>query len=152
MMEKYKLDNFERENPGAVLDFQNLDLFVSGKVIGMLLSFLGYKSADIQTSKLYTDIQNSPLAKIEYGDEMTLAFLGKLLASLDIGISDTVFVIWDLKSTVDQFDGGILIRYWDYIWYDSSDEGIVLFIPNREIALFITEHGYASILRARLFN
>lgn len=146
-MEKFKLDIFKSENPGLVLDFQNLDLFTSGKIIGMLLSFLGYDSIQIVTSQLFNDIQGRSFSKINYDGEVTTGFLNNLISDLDIDKDDKLFVIWDLKSSVDVFAADTLVRYWNFIWYDTSDEGVLLFIPDRKLGLFVTDRGYISVLR-----
>jgi hypothetical protein len=63
-----------------------------------------------------------------------------LLLNLNISQNSAVYIIWNYNN-VDKINIYILQNYWDYIWYGSSDEICLLYFPDSESLVMITDYG-----------
>lgn len=144
-MDKFKIDIYRSENEGTIFNFETLDDFGSGKLIGMLFSLLEITSYEISTKSFFSYLEGKLADKIFYKDPgVDKDLLYSLSKELLLEGQDNVYIIWDVNSRVDSIKLAELINNWDYIWYDVSDEAIVLFFPISKRIVFITDHGYVS--------
>lgn len=144
-MEPFKIEIFKEENQGKVFDFVSLDEFESGKVVGMLLSLTGITNNKIETPGLFRHLERYIPNKVGYDDKgVGRNFLQSLMSELSVHGSATSCVIWDMASRVDEFKAESLIDDWDYVWYDTSDEALVIYIPENKVVLLVTDHGYVA--------
>lgn len=65
-----------------------------------------------------------------------------LVSKFNLNISeDTIVnVIWDCDS-IDCFELDTLKKYWEYIWYGTSDEMCLLYIPGISFFVVVTDCG-----------
>ncbi|SEL95023.1 hypothetical protein [Parapedobacter koreensis] len=144
-MEPFKVEIFKEENQGKVFGFVSLDEFESGKVVGMLLSLTGITNNRIETPVLFKHLERYIPNKVRYDDKGAgRDFLQSLMSELSIKGSASSYIIWDMVSRVDEFKVESLIDDWDYVWYDTSDEAMVIYIPENKTVLLVTDHGYAA--------
>jgi hypothetical protein len=60
-----------------------------------------------------------------------------VLRAIGIQNEQDVIVIWDYPDDIDKFNVNYLLKYWEDIWFSTSDEVIGLFFPviNRMIVI-----------------
>ena len=51
------------------------------------------------------------------------------------------YLLWEVGEAVDQFRVDDLLRDWEYIWYPTSDEVLVIYIPKVERIILLTDYG-----------
>lgn len=146
-MQAFKLELFRKEYPGQELEFETLDAFQSGKVIGMLCSCFEWSYPTRRSLEFFKYAEE----KCYSGEHLNLMELGNddlesLLKSNGILEDESVYIIWDLETPVDRFKAGTLTKFWDDVWFDVSDDALFLFIPEKRIALFVTHYGLVGIL------
>jgi hypothetical protein len=62
------------------------------------------------------------------------------LTRLELINGKSVIVIWKYPDDMDKFDLRYLIKYWEDIWFSSSDEVICLFFPEIDKMILITHY------------
>ena len=62
------------------------------------------------------------------------------LLKLDISKDGTVYIIWNYND-VDKIKVYVLQQYWDYVWFGTSDEICLLYFPDIESIVMITDYG-----------
>ena len=131
-MEQFKIANFEKSHDFK-LEFTTLTEEMSLNIISEILKHAGGSTNEIVNffSIVAKGISNSFLfnsINSKHGFTDLLEANPKLQ-------TDKLLVIWDNDQPVDSFSTQILAKYWDYIWYGTSDEAMVLFSPNKFIIL-----------------
>src|SRR5690606_28512971 len=97
------------------------------------------------TESFFSYLENEMERKIIYKDDgVSKELLSSLILEIAIKERENVYIIWDIDSSVDKMVLGELLVNWEYIWYDTSDEAMVLYIPSSKVIIFITDHGYIS--------
>lgn len=146
-MEKFKVDIYLSEHDGnEVFKYETLDGFQSGKVIGMLLSLLGITDCAIPSQAFYPFLEKEIDEKIIYNDSVDNGLLSSVFLQITAD-NDDVYIIWDIDCSVDRMRMDDLIDNWEYIWYDTSDEAVILYLPQRKSIVFVTDRGYLSYRR-----
>lgn len=145
-MEKFKVDIYLSEHPGGgVFMYESLTDFQSGKVIGMLFSLLGITDFNIPTQAFYPFLEREIEKKIIYNDSIDSELLSTVIETINSGDNnEDIYIIWDIASCIDKMRIGDLIDNWEYIWYDTSDETAVLYMPNNKSIVIVTDRGYLS--------
>ena len=147
-MEKFKVDIYLSEHDGnEVFKYETLSDFQSGKVIGMLLSLLGITDCNTLTQTFYPFLEQEIDEKIIYKDSADSVLLSSVFSQIATDDNDAVYIIWDIDYRVDRMRLGDLIDNWEYIWYDTSDEAVILYLPQRKSIVFVTDRGYLSYRR-----
>jgi hypothetical protein len=139
-MDDFKIQIFKEEQPEGLLQFTTLNTEDSKWVIGNMLKVAGMSG--INTEQLYTFLFKSLKNEVSYDHEVSVAFLKNLLLTKsDIPPDTLCFVFWDYENGIDLFEVEELLLNWDYIWYDKSDEAMILYFPSQEKLILITDHG-----------
>lgn len=147
-MEKFKVDIYLSEHDGnAVFKYETLSGFQSGKVIGMLLSLLGITDCDTSSQAFYPFLDKEIDEKIIYNDSVDSGVLSTVFSQIATDDNDDVYIIWDIDCSVDRMRLSDLIDNWEYIWYDTSDEAVILYLPHSKNIVFVTDRGYLSYRR-----
>lgn len=147
-MEKFKVDIYLSEHDGnAVFKYEILSGFQSGKVIGMLLSLLGITDCDTSSQAFYSFLDKEIDEKIIYNDSVGSGVLSTVFSQIATDDNDDVYIIWDIDCSVDRMRLSDLIDNWEYIWYDTSDEAVILYLPHSKNIVFVTDRGYLSYRR-----
>jgi serine/threonine protein kinase len=141
-MEKFKLDIFEKNNPSKRIDFWTLNIDDSSWILGLLKKMLENNINISTTERFYQDLEQYLTNEYVDFDEIDESLLINLFRELKIKESTMCFVIWEIESKVNIFEIRELIDKWEYIWYDASDEAMVLFMPGIKQILLITDQGY----------
>lgn len=144
-MESFKLEIFKKENSKGRIDFSTLNTQDSIWVLSLIKDMF-YGRIDVSTTqKFYQDLEDNIDVEHVGFDEIDNCILRDILTEYEINESSLCFVIWEIESSVDLIGFGELIDKWEYIWYDSSDEAMVIFIPGINRLLLVTDHGYIKI-------
>ena len=139
-MEEFKIEILKKEKPEDLLEFTTLNMEDTKWIISNLLKVADLSG--INTEQLYTFLFKSLKNEISYEREVSATFLENLLLTKFNIPSDTLcFVFWDYESGVDLFKVKELLNNWDYVWYDKSDEAMVLYFPSQEKLILVTDHG-----------
>lgn len=147
-MEKFKVDIYLSEHDGnEVFKYETLSDFQSGKVIGMLLSLLGFTDCDTLSQAFYPFLEKEIDEKIIYNDSVDGGLLSTVFSQIVTDDNDDVYIIWDIDCTVDRMRLSDLIDNWEYIWYDTSDEAVILYLLHSKNVVFVTDRGYLSYRR-----
>lgn len=141
-MEDFKNRIFEDEHPGQKMIYRTLSESDSVKVLADISQLV---NADKPlNSKTFFPFLESALTDgiaLDEDDLATNTGLKKIFATANLEKSSPVFVIWSFDELVDTFNFSDLLKYWDYIWYGSSDEAVILFFPSSGFILLITDWG-----------
>jgi hypothetical protein len=144
-MEKYKIEIFKKENSNDTFEFKTLSEFLSGKVIGLLLRHFGFKTMNVTNVDFFRNLETNIRNKIPYGSSgITKVQLENIFSNFRITDDSPIFLIWDLDTMIDYLTLRNLLKYFEYIWYDSSDEALVLFVPEAEFVVLLTDRGYLA--------
>jgi len=146
-MEKFKVDIYRSEHGNEVFKYETLGGFQSGKVIGMLLSLLGITDYNTPAQAFYPFLEKEIGDKIIYNDGVDSGLLSSVFSLITTDDNDDVYIIWDIDCNVDTMRLSDLIDNWEYIWYDTSDEAVILYLPHSKNIIFVTDRGYFSYKR-----
>lgn len=129
-MEQYKLDAFAFDHPEK-LDIWTLDNHLSNVIISGLFKTLDIDIKNAHPFKeVYDKLGNSLIIDSINEKEGFDVLFSKIFIS-QLNDEDQVFLIWNINTPVDICSVKILKKYWDYIWYGSSDEALLLFVPEK---------------------
>ena len=133
-MEKYKLENFQKEYGGKKLNFIPLGSYEVQVFKNRLRNELSVES-ELSLLSLW-EILESTKFNIDTTDN-----LSQIFKNLKINISNdvNVYVIWNLNNEIDFFKYEELSQYWEDIWYDTSDELVLLYAQG--FYILISEWG-----------
>lgn len=147
-MEKFKIDIYLAENKGnEVFQYETLNGFQSGKIIGMLLALFGVTDHATTPQAFYPVIDKELDKKIFYDTIVDSRLLFSIFSKFTTDFNSEVYVVWNIDCDVDRMRLGDLVDYWEYIWYDTSDEAIILYLPQSKNIVFVTDRGYLSYRR-----
>lgn len=145
-MDSYKLDIFRDENPSKALEFLTFNAFDSKWLLDKFLVDIGCLSIVESTQNLFTVVEGLLQKEILYKDCISKTFLKSIFDSKGIKEDSIVFIIWDYNTGVDIFKTSTLLENWDYIWYDTSDEAIILYLPSLKNVFLLSDHGLIKSL------
>ena len=79
---------------------------------------------------------------IEISDINECNTFPKILSLLNgkVDMEADVYLVWNHRN-IDKMTLSCLSKYWDYIWYGSSDEMVLLYFDEYEKVLLITDYG-----------
>ena len=140
-MEAFKIEIFKKERPSEPLFFKTLNREDSHWVLSNILKLAEKEGKLIGTEQLYSYLYGYLKNEVLYRDQNVRACLENALKKCQIPLDALCFVFWDCESSVDLFILKDLITYWEFVWYETSDEAVVLFFPATEKLMLITEHG-----------
>ncbi|HRX28165.1 MAG TPA: hypothetical protein P5235_02180 [Saprospiraceae bacterium] len=140
-MEKFKIDIFEKDNPSKSIDLISLNSSDSKWVSLLLTNCIKYFSEGLDTQELFIFLGHYLDKEFKYKNDVTKKFLKNILMKLNIPFDAVCFMFWDFESGIDIIKTTDLIEKWDYIWYDTSDEALILFFPSMDKIVLITDHG-----------
>lgn len=139
-MQKYKLVNFKREY-SFELPYFSLNKEDSSWIISQMFITLGLGDVSCSNSLFFNFLNNNLKKELSYGNEFNFHDLIKIQLK-NVKQDSVVFLVWDLESNVDLFTMENLVKYWDDVWYDTSDEAIALFFPFSQKVVLITDQGF----------
>lgn len=141
-MDKFKIEIYQRENRGETLPIKALGKEKSVLIFHEIKSILDVNKM-CDTQSFYLSADNVLPNLIKYDDEIdNLAIYGVLIKELGLSLDSNVFIFWDCETPIDTIKVNVLIDNWDYIWYDSSDEAILIYNDDKRRIALITEKGY----------
>lgn len=79
--------------------------------------------------------------KKEYESIDTPLELGAVFQDLVFQNDSEVFVIWNYPGDMDKFDLSYLLKYWEDIWFSTSDEAVGIFFPVIDRIIVITHYN-----------
>lgn len=141
-MEKFKVKNFEKENPSVKFPwFRSLSL-QEAKIISQKLSEkLRLVSQDNLSFTIAIDNMEISLDGFNAEDEGFQ--LSKVLSYLNIEPEKNVFVNWYQYDDIDEIGFDDLNNYFDAIWYSGPDD-IDIFDSTFSWILSISHDGYVK--------
>ncbi len=140
-MEKFKIQIFKEEKPGELFQFVTLNLEDSKWVVKNILKAGAISEEINETHLLYSLLLESLENEILYKNKVSATLLKKVLTTFSFSLDSICFVFWDFENGVDLFIVDDLLGNWDYIWYDTSDEAMILYFPCKEKLILITDFG-----------
>lgn len=140
-MEEFKIQIFKNEQPDKLFQFTTLNREDSTWVGATILKLAGISEILTETGLLYNSLFKFLTKEILYENEISSIFLKEVLTTFDISPDSVCFVFWDYESYIDLFKVEELTNNWDYIWYDKSDEAMILYFPSKEKIILVTDHG-----------
>jgi hypothetical protein len=132
-VEKFKEDIYLSETN------QSLSKVFSVKRKDEILSkILKIINSDRNTGNLFAEIENKLLFK-DLDEEFTFD-IERIFLDFKFKRDKELFVFWN-KNDIDKIEANDLIEKWEYIWYGSSDDAVILFDEPNERVLMITHYG-----------
>ncbi|WP_321438345.1 hypothetical protein [uncultured Bacteroides sp.] len=137
-MEEFKVDIWRKDNINV--RYKSLNQVEKQKIIDDIAGKLKIRlSSDsiLFTKLLKTLIDQIILLNINEPDGLEC-----LVSKFNLNLSEdaVVNVIWDYDS-IDCLELDTLNKYWEYIWYGTSDEMCLLYIPETSFFVVITDYG-----------
>jgi len=137
-MEEFKVDIWRKDNINV--RYKSLNQVEKQKIIDDIAGKLKIRLSS--GSILFTKLLEILI------DQMILLNINEpdgfecLVSIFNLNISEdaVVNVIWDYDS-IDCFELDTLKRYWEYIWYGTSDEMCLLYIPEISFFVVVTDYG-----------
>ena len=123
------------------LEYQSLNRPDSISLLEKIVKRCGISDNINSTQELFKNINKSLREEVIYGDDFSSQTLSDLIKNHQLDGNSLVYIVWDYESSIDQIRFTDILKYWDYIWYDSSDEAIILYFPSIEKVVLITDHG-----------
>jgi hypothetical protein len=121
-LEKFKIEKFKAENSGEFPPFTELN---ESHMEVMYDSLHSRFQIPIENSEvMFTSVMEtgSPSPVEDLHDSCWLKRYFK-------HPEQDVYIIWD-KDAVDLMSIESLIKYWNFLWYDVSDEAVILYSPS----------------------
>ena len=141
-MDEFKLKIFEKDYPNEILELSTLNCKDTRWITTNILR-LGNLSESINDTQLfYNSIVDSLQNEILYEEGMSKYFLQSILNILGISNDSVCFVFWDFEKEVDLLSVKTILSKWDYIWYDTSDEALILYFPGNDKLMLVTDQGF----------
>ena len=135
-MDQFKLELFRQEFDKPLLS-QAISVQDKTKLRDVLSSFAinPANNADF-FSRLLTNLPY----KGSYGKLDSSNDIQDLLDRFNIS-DETVSLIWSYPDEIDSLSTSYLIDNWEYIWYATSDEAVILFFAKTNLLILITDYG-----------
>lgn len=131
-MEQFKLENFKKERKKD-LAFLELSDYETRIFVNRIKNENRFNN-HLSLSLFWHELEPNSIT-VESTNELTEIF-NQL--NLNISNDSVVYVVWDFES-IDVFKYKEISKYWDDIWYDTSDEIILLCTEGYYI--LITDYG-----------
>lgn len=135
IMEKFKLDIYEKENGHSLSGFNALEVNRRNESMNYLYKIVGISG---ETKDLFFDLESKLISK-DFEEDFTHD-IDAIFKEFGFSLNEKLIIIWN-RNNFDEFDANVLINEWNYIWYGSSDEAIILFQEGMKKILLITHYG-----------
>lgn len=142
-MQQYKLNNLKREKPDFNFDFESIPKGEFEKIVSKCKS---ERIKELFFSKSpFTNFMENYTQKVIVPDLNKVAGFNELINKVSFNSdSTTLFVFWNANE-VDKIKVDTLKKFWEYIWYDDSDEAVIIFDSNDEKVIMVVENNTAFI-------
>ncbi len=142
-MQRFKMDIYERENGGKVFPVNSLNQSESDFIFTRIVHILNIDESIFDKRKIYTYAYNNLDKLIRYENEVNSELIHNILIkNMKLSLDSNVFIYWDNEIPIDALKITTLINDWEYIWYDVSDEAILIYNDDEKKLALITEQGY----------
>lgn len=134
-MEQFKLENFKKEHKKDLtfLELSDYETKMFLKRIKNENRFNDHLSLSL--SLFWNELELNSIT-VESTDKLTEIF-NQL--NLNISNDSIVYVVWSFDEPIDAFKYEEISKYWDDIWYDISDEIVLLCTEGHYV--LITDYG-----------
>ncbi len=136
-----------KENPGKSFEIESLDNDESQLMYKEIKKALNInEGGPCNTQLIFASADNYLPNLIDYQDEIDDSVIREvLIGQFGSALDDELYIFWDSETPIDAIKVNVLVENWDYIWYDASDEAILVFNHNKWRLALITEQGYLMI-------
>lgn len=146
-MDTFKIEHFEREHPGIEFPwFRELKLHETAEIRDRLSQRIGLP-AGLDNLELTRSVSRLCSGCESKNAESQLFNLMNLTKDLGITPQGKVYVNWYRYDKIDQMAFEDLVRYFDDIWYPSSDD-IELFDDSLSWIVAVSHYGNVSAWKA----
>ena len=139
-MEDFKKEIWEKD--GYRLEYDSLNQLQIRQILHRLTEICSIPIDNIDNPAIFTkmsDMLSKKLVLSTINETDGFKDICSLL-KLNIPKNSTVYIIWNYN-TIDKIKACVLQDYWDYIWYGTSDEMCLLYFPDIESLIMITDYG-----------
>ncbi|MBF0526409.1 MAG: hypothetical protein HQK56_15095 [Deltaproteobacteria bacterium] len=145
-MENFKIEHFNRDNPGGQFPrYRSLNPSEAQVICRNLASMLGMEAdTELMTIVLAIDDRAEQLGNTN-ADDSGFSII-EILHNLGIKHSGDVYVNWYRYDEIDEMALSGLNQYFDYIWYPGSDD-IEIFDSTFNWVLAISHDGNIKFIR-----
>ena len=145
-MQKFKLEIYKKENQRSILEYETLNLDESNSIFLKIKNIVKCISKDLDDEVIFKSAEKKLFQCIDVKDEIDQDLIAHIfLDIIKLPLDSKVYIFWDINSFIDQFNIEKLIENWEYIWYDTSDEAILIYIEFKSILMLITDHGFIKL-------
>ncbi|PQV44582.1 hypothetical protein CLV33_1212 [Jejuia pallidilutea] len=134
-MDEFKLENFKKEYKKDLI-FLELSDFETKRIVNRIKNENRFNNHLPLTLSLFWKELESNSINVESTNILEEIFN---VLNLKVSSSSIVYIIWDFEKPIDVFKYDEVSKYWDDIWYDTTDEIILLCIEDYYI--LITDYG-----------
>jgi hypothetical protein len=134
-MDKFKLLLFKEEFK-CDLDYIGISIINSNLVINELLNSLNLDKIDVCQSffeKVFDKLEDDFVTNKPIDLNLIFNLIHEKSIKFDLTVNLDVYLIWEFDLPVDLINMNILKQYWDFIWFDGSDESMLIFAPDNFI-------------------
>jgi hypothetical protein len=128
-MEKYKKKHFE-DKTGLI--YPNYEDVNCKNIIDEIYLFLNLKNTN--------NIFQTVISNLQFEDynEQTTNDINFIISTFNFDLEEDVSIIWN-DNDVDKLNIEFIKTFWNFIWYDTSDEAVILY--QKKKILLITDFG-----------
>ncbi len=135
IMEKFKLDIYEKEIGRTFPKIEALDINDKNEALKKICKHIGLPKDNVD---LFIELENK-LPNIDFNEEFTFD-IKLIFKEFSFEETGDILIIWDIDN-IDKVDTKALLDNWNYIWYGSSDDAIILYQKEQNKLLLITHYG-----------
>ncbi|GEM_PF-1396172 len=144
-MQKFKIDIYNQEKPEIRLKYKTLDKIRTQQIINKIKCILSVNENVENTQSMISIAETKLQKKIELSSINETNIISDIFINKGkLSENSELFIFWDFDTLIDQFELKVLIDNWEYIWYDVSDEVILIYCNLNDFLVLISERGYVK--------
>lgn len=143
-MEDYKIDIWKKDKIN--LEYELLNDLQIHQILHKIARLCNISIESINYSSIFFKMEetlNKKFVLLNINEKEGFRDLC-LFLKLNIHQDSTVFVVWNYND-IDKISVSLLLNYWDYIWYGTSDEICLLYFSDIELLVMINDYGTIQI-------
>lgn len=143
-MEKFKREIWEKDE--LHIEYDSLDYQQIQQILYKIVKEYNVTIDNLNNSSFFinmSDILKKSVVLLDINEKDGFKDMCSLL-KLNILQNSIVYVIWNYTD-IDRFQACTLQKYWDYIWYGTSDEVCLLYFADIKSFVMINDYGTIQI-------
>src|SRR6478735_665851 len=133
-MQDFKLDIYKEKKGTVFSGIESLGVLRIKEIAEEIFNLIGLSA--LKKERFFPSIEN----KLAYKDFEDTYSIRSIFQELKFEDSGDLLILWD-ENSIDRVDTNALLDNWEYIWYDVSDDAVILYHQESKNLLLITHYG-----------